>query len=456
MGDKGRRAADGGLKVVHARCAGIDVGKSEHWVAVDGSMDARPVRSFGGFTEHLESLASWLSSLGVDVVSLEATGVYWIPLFEVLDRAGFDVRLVDARATMQVTGRKSDVLDCEWIRQLTSAGLLRAAFRPSDRVCELRSYVRQRSRLAADRARCVQHMQKALAEMNVQLDSVLSDLMGATGQRILRAIVGGERDGAALAKHRDRRVKADEATVAASLRGNWRAEHLFALEQALERFDLLTAQIARADGRIVETVESLAGESRRPDGGDGSADGEPEAPPAKPARTAADRRLQGALRAMLGVDLTAIPGIGVGTALAIASEIGPDLSRFPNQAHFCSWLKLAPGTRISGGRPLRGPPPKRTNRAGQALRMAAASVRGSDSYIGACHRSRLRRLDSARANKATAHQLARLVYAMLTQGEEYVAREVDDFEAERRDRQIRHLKRQARRFNLALVDRDAA
>lgn len=452
MGDKGGRAAQGaGMEVVHPRCAGIDVGKSTHYVAVDASMDERPIRSFGSLTEDLESIAAWLSSMDVDVVALEATGVYWIPLFEILDRAGFEVLLADARATGHPSGRKSDVRDCEWIRQLARVGLLQGAFRPADRVCELRSYVRQRDRLAADRARSVQHVQKALAEMNVQLDGVLSDVMGATGQRILRAIVGGERDGAALARLRDRRVRADEAAIAASLRGNWRGEHLFALEQALERHDLLTRQIERADARIVETVESLAAESRDGD----AADGEDEAPLAKPARTPAGRRLQRALRAMLGVDLTAIPAIGVGTALAIASEIGPDLSRFPSQAHFCSWLTLAPGTRVSGGRPLRGPPPRRTNRAGQALRMAAVSARNSDSYIGACHRARLRQLDAGRANKATAHHLARIVYAMLTRGEEYVARQVADFETERRDRHVRHLRRQARRYNLDLVDRAA-
>ena len=432
MGSKRRQQA---MQVVHPDCAGIDVGKSAHYVAVAESASEHPVRTFGSFTDDLEAMAAWLRSCGVDIVAMEATGVYWIPLFDVLDKAGFEVHLVDARATKQVSGRKSDVLDCQWIRQLMSFGLLKGAFRPADRICALR-----------DRGRCAQHIQKALTEMNVQLDNVLSDVMGTTGQLILRAIVAGERDGAVLARFRDPRVKADAETIARSLRGNWRDEHLFAVEQALERYDLLTRQIERAEARIDALVEQVAG------GVDESA----AALLAKPAATLRQRRRQVALRAMLGVDLTAIPTIGYETALAIASEVGPDLSRFPSAAHFCSWLTLAPGTRISGGKPLRGPQPKRFNRAGQALRLAASTARNSRSYIGACHRARLRRLDAARANKATAHQLARLVYAMLTRGEEYVAREVADFEAERRDRRIRHLQRQAKHFNLKIVADEAA
>ena len=442
MGRKQQQA----MKVVHPNCAGIDVGKSSHYVAVDEAAAERPVRTFGSFTEDLEEMAAWLLSCGVDIVALEATGVYWIPLFEVLDRAGLEVQLVDARATKQVTGRKSDVLDCQWIRELMSFGLLKAAFRPADRICELRSYVRQRGRAVRDRARCVQHMQKALTEMNVQLDNVLSRIMGKTGELILRAIVAGERDGAVLARFRHRNVKADEATIARSLQGTWRDEHLFALEQALERYDLLTRQIERAETRIDDVIETISG----------GVDGSVVALLAKPAAKLAERRRQLALRAMLGVDLTAIPTIGVETALAIASEVGPDLSRFPTAAHFCSWLMLAPGTRISGGKQIRGPQQKRFNRAGHAFRMAAATARNSQSYIGACHRARLRRLDAGRANKATAHQLARLVYAMLTRGEEYVAREIADYEAERRDRQVRHLQRQAKRYNLELVEAAAA
>ena len=444
MGHKRKKA----LQVVHPDCAGIDVGKREHYGAVQEGAEERPVRRFGSFTDELQAMAAWLKSCAVDVVAMEATGVYWIPVFEVLERAGFQVYLVDARATKQVSGCKSDVLDCQWIRQLMSYGLLRGAFRPLDETCVLRSFVRQRHRLIKDRARSVQHMQKALTQMNVQLDTVLSDLMGKTGQAILRAIVGGERDGAVLARLRDGRVKADEATIARSLKGTWREEHLFALAQALERYDFLGAQIEQCEARMDRTLTSLASDTDLAETA-ASLLGAPGR-----ATRARGRRL--ALRAALGVDLTAIPTVGVETALTIAAEIGPDLSRFPSSEHFCSWLTLAPGTRISGGKALKGRTAKRFNRAGQALRLAASTARHNRSFIGACHRARLRRLDTPRAIKATAHQLARLIYAMLTRGEEYVEKGMEQFETERRDRQLRHLQRQARRFNLTLVDTEQA
>jgi transposase len=401
-----------------------------------------PVRHFGAFTDELEALAQWLCECGVRVVAMESTEVYWIPLYEVLDRVGFEVHLVNPRATKQVSGRKSDVLDCQWLQQLMSYGLLKGAFRPPDEVCVLRSYVRQRSRLGQDAARCIQHMQKALSEMNVHLDTVLSDIMGKTGQQILRAIVNGERDGAVLAEYRDRRVKADVQTIARSLRGTWRDEHVFALTQALARYDFFQVQIQACDERIAVTLETLSPDERESE------------PLAAPARGVRERALQTALRRALGVDLTAIPTIGTETALTIAAEIGPDLSRFASREHFCSWLTLAPGTRISGDKKLRGKPVKRLNRAGQALRMAATSARNSQSFIGAAHRARLSRLDTPRAIKATAHQLARLIYAMLTRGEEYVDRGIEQFEQQKRERQLRSLHRKARQLGLSLVGND--
>lgn len=428
------------LRIVNPDCAGIDVGKSKHYVAVDGARCEHPVRNFGPFTSDLESLADWLTECGIKIVAMESTGVYWIPLYEILDRRGFEVQLVNPRATKHVSGRKSDVLDCEWIWQLMSYGLLRGAFRPADAICELRSYVRQRDRLNKDAARSIQHMQKALTEMNIQLDNVLSDITGKTGLAILRAIVAGERDGARLAKHRNYRVRANETTIALALQGNWRDEHLFALEQALARYDFLRGQIGAVERRIRTVLVAIAA---------GDPDAEESESPSR------DATLQTALREMMGVDLTAIPTVGVETALVIASEIGPDLTRFPTCEHFCSWLTLAPGTRISGDRQLSGAAPKRVNRSGQALRMAAASARNNKSYIGAMHRARLSRLDSARANKATAHQLARLIYAMLSRGEEYVERGIETFEQQRREREFKNLQRRAKRIGMTLTE-DAA
>ena len=428
------------LQVIHPDCAGIDVGKSKHYVAVDPERSDPAVRNFRSFTDDLEALVQWLKECRVRIVAMEATGVYWIPVFEILDRAGFEVHLVNPHTTKQVSGRKSDVLDCQWLWQLMSYGLLKGAFRPADEICVLRSYVRQRARLISDAARCVQHMQKALTEMNIQLDEVLSDLMGKTGQQIVRAIVAGERDATVLAQYRDPRVKADSATIARSLRGNWRDEHLFALEQALGRYDYLQTQRQQCEQRIATTLTSTLLQKAVS-----------VEPLAQPARSAAQRALQVTLRRTLGVDLTAIPTIGVETALVIAAEIGPDLSRFPSEAHFCSWLTLAPGTRISGDKPLGGRPVRRINRAGQALRQAASTARHSQSFIGAAHRARLARLDSARAIKATAHQLARLIYAMLTRGEPYVERGIEFFESQRRDRQTYHLQRRAKQLGFTLV-----
>ena len=436
MADK-RKTAN--LEVVHPNCAGIDIGKKAHYVAVDAERFDEPVRNFGTFTRDLEAMAAWLRSCGVDVVAMESTGVYWIPVFEVLERSGLEVHLVNPRATKQVSGRKSDVKDCQWIRQLMSHGLLRGAFRVPDAICPLRAYLRQRDELVGERSRAVHHVQKALAQMNVQLDNVLSDIMGVTGQLIVRAIAAGERDGAVLAGFRDGRCKADEATIAASLEGNWRAEHLFALEQALERYDALEVQIGACEARVNAELDVLA----RNDVDDPPED--------KRSRKGRERKLRRRLKRMLGVDLLAIPTIGVETALAVAAEVGADLSRFPSAGHFCSWLGLAPGTHISGDRRLKGGPRRRSNRLGQALRMAATAARRDKSAIGAAHRRRLARMDTAKAVKATAHQLARLIFAMLTRGEEYVARDIAELEAERRERMILNLQRQARRLELELV-----
>jgi transposase len=425
------------LEVIHPDCAGVDVGGSRHYVAVDPGRSDEPVRSFGTFTDELEAMGRWLAECGVRIVAMESTGVYWIPVYEVLERMGFEVHLVNPRATKQVSGRKSDVLDCQWIWQLMSYGLLKGAFRPADEVCELRSYVRQRARLVRDRSRCVQHIQKALTEMNVQLANVLSDVTGKTGMRILRAIVAGERDGAKLAALRDGRVRADEETLARSLRGTWRAEHVFALAQAVERYDFFETQIGRCEAQILSAGESLSKDVEAGKRGSGRAWA---------------TRMRVVLHRMLGVDLTAIPTIGLETALAVASELGSDLSRFASCAHFCSWLQLAPGTRISGGKPLPGRAPAAVNRLGQALRVAATTARSSQSFIGASHRARLSRLDKPRAIKATAHQLARLIYAMLTRGEEYVERGIAHYEAVRRDRQLRALQRRAHHMGLTLID----
>ena len=447
------------LKVVNPDCAGIDIGKDRHFVAVAPERCSKPVRSFDGFTRDLEAMTVWLLSCGVKKVAMESTSVYWIPVYEVLERAGFEVMLVPPRMTKQIAGRKSDVLDCQWIWQLLSYGLLRGAFRPGDAVCPLRSYVRQAKRLIEDRSRCMQHMQKALTEMNVRLDSVLSDIMGQTGQKILRAIIDGERDPQRLASFRDRRVKASADTIAASLEGTWREEHLFALEQAVQRYDFLEQQLEDCEARITAQIDSLTPPDD-PTGG-GTVD---ETPVAAVSSSTASKTSRGAksvasnekatsqaLHAMMGVDLTAIPTIGVNTALVIASEIGPDFSAFPSTQHFCSWLGVAPGTRISGGKPLPGRAHKVINPVGQALRMSAMTARRSQTFIGAKHRARLARKDKPVAITATARELACLIYLMVTRGEEYVEQGMEVYEKRRLNRTFASLGRRAKQLGYELV-----
>ena len=456
MARKSRRTQR--LRVVNPDCAGIDIGKDRHFVAVEAERTEEPVRSFGAFTRDLEEMAAWLASCGVTKVAMESTSVYWIPVYETLERAGFEVMLVPPRMTKQIGGRKSDVLDCQWIWQLMSYGLLRGAFRPGDEVCPLRSYARQMRRLTGDRSRCVLHMQKALTEMNVRLDSVIANITGLTGQRILRAIIGGERDPERLATLRHRGIKADADTIAASLQGTWREEHLFALEQAMQRYDFLTQQIDDCEVRVMAEIERLTPPDDPPDGG------APDPAPGTISETASSRSANAAtndtgregiqplaLRKMMGVDLTAIPTVGPGTALVIASEIGPDFSAFPSAQHFCSWLALAPGTRISGGKNLPGKSPKAVNPVGQALRMAAMAARRSETFIGAKHRARLARMDTPVAIKATARELACLVYLMVTEGQEYVEQGIGAYEKRRLNRKFAHLDRQARKLGLQLV-----
>ena len=432
------------LRVVNPDCAGIDIGKDRHFVAVDPARASDPVRAFGGFTCDLQAMADWLSSCGVTKVAMESTSVYWIPVYEVLERAGFEVLLVPPRMTKQIAGRKSDVLDCQWIWQLLSYGLLRGAFRPGDAVCPLRSYVRQMKRLTEDRSRCVQHMQKALTEMNVRLDSAIADITGQTGMKILRAIIDGERDPQRLASYRHRRIKASADTIAASLEGTWREEHLFALEQAVQRYDFLDRQIEDCEARIAEQIDDLT-----PPDGPGGGDASHETLRAVGPMT--DKALTVALTAMMGTDLTAIPTIGPGTALTIASEIGPDFSAFPSAQHFCSWLGVAPGTRISGGKPLPGRTHKVVNPVGQALRMAAMSARRSQTFIGAKHRARLARKDTPVAITATARELACLIYLIVTRGEQYVEKGMQAYEKRRIDRSLANLRRKARTLGYQLI-----
>lgn len=430
------------LAITHPHAAGIDIGSASHYVAVPPDRDDNPVREFPGFTRDLHALADWLHVCKVDTVVMESTGVYWIPVFELLESRGFTVMLVNARHVKNVSGRKSDVLDCQWLQQLMTYGLLSGAFRPTDEVCVLRSLYRQRQKQLQGQGRQIQLLQKALVQMNIQLANVISDVAGATGQQILRAIVGGERDGYVLAAMRDKRIRASAEEIAKSLEGNWRAEHLFALKQALGAFDFIGSQVAECDEAIAAQLDRMR-----------AYDAEPQQPRKRGRpRNASKIDLRTRLFQLCGVDLTRIDGIDVTTAMTVVSEIGTDMSRFPTVGHFSSWLGLCPGTRITGGKILSSKTKRVVNRAAQALRLAAASLRSSKSALGAYHRRMCSRMDKPKAITATAHKLARLIYTMLTKGEEYVDKGQDYFEERRLERAKFHLAKRAEAMGMKLID----
>jgi transposase len=433
------------LTVVHPHAAGIDIGSAEHWVAVPADSDPQPVRRFGACTADLQALADWLQKCGVTTVALESTGVYWIPLFELLERRGLQVLLVDPRQVRYAPGRpKTDIKDCQWLQRLHAYGLLTGAFRPEDQVVVLRSYLRQRQMLITYASQHIQHMQKALEQMNVKLTEVVSDITGVTGMSIIKAILAGQREPAKLAKLRDHRCKQDEAAIGRALQGNWRAEHLFALQQAVELYEFYHRKLAECDRVVQEYLRSFEDQS----------DGKPlPYRPRKRKRRANepvfDARSQ--LYRMCGVDLTVIEGIEVGTAMVLLGEIGTDMNRWPSLKHFCSWLGLCPQHKVTGGKIISRRTRRVSNRAAIALRLAARSLHHSKSALGAFFRRMKSRLGAPKAVTAAAHKLARLVYSLLKNGAEYVAQTMEAYERTYREKTVENLTRKAKTLGYQLV-----
>ena len=435
------------LQHLNLNAAGIDIGSTAHFVAVPPDRDPQPVRQFATFTADLHRLADWLTACGVDTVVMESTGVYWIPLFELLEARGFTVLLVNARHVKNVSGRKSDILDCQWLQQLHTYGLLTGAFRPADEIVVLRSYLRQRATLVQGAAQHIQHMQKALQQMNLLLHQVVADSTGVTGMTIIRAILAGERDPQVLAQHRDPRCKNSVEVIAQSLVGTYRAEHLFALQQAITLYDVYQAQIVACDAQIEQYLATCT-----------PVTAEPPPTPGKPRpRTGNPFHFdaQAQLYRLTGVDLTRIAGIDSVTALTIVGEIGTDMSRWKTVKHFTSWLGLCPGTKVSGGRVLGSKTKPTVNRATTALRVAAASLSRSHSALGAYLRRMSAKLGKPQAVTATAHKLARLVYSMLKHGTEYVDAGQDYYERQHRERVVQNLTRRAKELGLVLVPEPA-
>lgn len=430
---------------IHPNAAGIDIGAETHWVSVPAERDPEPVRQFGCFTADLHRLAAWLKQCGVTTVAMESTGVYWIAVFQILEASGLEVRLVNARFVKTVPGRKSDVLDCQWLQQLHSYGLLSGSFRPDDQVCVLRSYIRQRERLTKSASVHIQRMQKALSEMNLQLHRVVSDVTGVTGMAIIRAIVSGERDPQRLAALKDPRAKRTATEIAAALEGDYRAEHLFVLHQELQLYDTYQQQIGQCDQQIEQCLSGFEPKSEE----------QPPLPPRakgkKPSRNAPQFDLRSHLYRITGVDFTQIDGLEALTVQTIVSEVGLDPTRFPTVKHFTSWLGLCPGSKISGGKVLSSKTRKVVNRAANSFRIAAQSLANSHTALGAFYRRIRNRLGPPKANTATAHKLARIFYRLWTTGDAFVDVGADAYEQQYQQRVLKNLQHTAKQLGFALV-----
>lgn len=443
---KAKSDGQAALTMVNPGAAAIDIGSTMHMAAINPEVDNNPVRAFGTFTGDLHDMARWFSASGVTSVAMESTGVYWIPAYEVLEQHGFHVILVNARYAKNVPGRKTDVSDAAWLQRLHSYGLLRGSFRPEAGVATMRAYLRQRERLIEYAASHIQHMQKALMEMNVQLHHVVSDITGATGMRIIRAIVAGERAPMMLAEMRDVRCHSSVETICAALSGNWRDEHIFALCQALELYDFYQGKIHECDRKLEVAIKALEigkGHDVRH---------LPKARHKTKQPNTPDFEVRSALYRVLGVDLTQIHGIGPSLALKLVGECGTDLAAWPSAKHFTSWLCLAPGNKISGGKLLSSKTRRSSSRAAALLRLAATTIGRSDTALGAFYRRLSARAGKAKAVTATARKIAVLFYNSLRYGMVYHDPGATQYEERYRSRVVANLKRRAQTFGFSLQE----
>jgi transposase len=425
------------------------VGNAEHYVAVPPGRSDPSVQTFGSFTADLHRLAKWLQACRIETVVMQATGVYWMAVYQVLESYGLQVYVVNAKYTKTLPGRKTDVLECQWLQKLHTFGLLNNSFLPPEKIRVLRTYLRQRENLVASAGTCIQQMQKVLTEMNVQLANVISDLSGKTGMAILKAILSGERDPQRLAALADRRIHASRQEIAQSLEGHWREDLLFVLQQVHDLYFFHLASLTDCDRHIEAHLKTLAGKV------------EVAAPPLTAANRLPNRKhipqtnLREELYRITGVDLTRIDGIQVQTAQVVISEVGVDMTRWPDEHQFASWLGLCPHNRITGGKVIRRGTKKVLNRAAQALRLAAQTLHRSKSYLGAKYRRLRARLDAPIAITAMAHQLARLIYRLLRYGTEYHDKGMQHYERQYRENQMKWLQKQAAQLNMQLIPAQA-
>lgn len=444
------RSDDPGLEVVHPEAAGIDVGNEAHYVAVRPDRDVDPVRRFACFTADLYRLANWLKSCGVKTVAMQSTGVYWIPLYDVLEERGFEVYLVNARHTKNLPGRKSDVQECQWLLKLHTYGLLNNSFQPTAEIRVLRTYWRQRAEHVRAAATCIQRMQKALTQMNLQLANVISDVSGLSGQKIVRAILAGERNPEKLAELTDPHIRASRAEVAKSLEGNWRPELLFVLQQEVDMYDTYQKRMLECDEQLKLHLKTFADKNPTPPPTASQSAHKPNKR-RKPRRNAPKFALSQELERITGVDLTRIDSIDAMTAQTVLSEVGLDMSRWKTEAHFVSWMGLSPDNRISGDKVLKRGTRPVVNRAATALRIAACTLLRSQSYLGAQYRRLRARLGPPKAITAMAHRLARLLYRMLKYGQQYVDKGSEYYEQRYRNQQILALHKRAANLGFQVI-----
>ena len=436
------------MPILHPHAAGIDVGAEEHWVCVPADRDAQPVQKLSAFTCDLHRLADWFTACRITTVVMESTGVYWIPLFQILEARGFEVALVNARHVKNVPGRpKTDRFDCRWLQKLHTYGLLAPSFRPPEDICQLRSLLRHRENLIRMTVKHIQHMQKSLDQMNLHLHHVISDITGVTGMRIIRAIVAGERDPRPLAQYRDYRIKSSADTIAKALEGDYRAEHVFTLTQSLALYDFTQQQIAACDQEIERVLATLDSQV--------DPDEHPLPPPTTthrhPQRNEPAFDLRTHLYRITGVDLTQVPGFQAPTIHIILAEVGLNMHQWPTDKHFASWLGLCPDNQIRGGTVLATGSRRVQNRASRALRMAAQSLRTSPSSLGAFYRRMRSKLGPAKATTATAHKLAKILYHMLKEKTSYRERGAEYYLHRDQERKLKQLRKQAKHLGFDLV-----
>jgi len=441
------------LEVVHPDAAGIDIGNESHYVAVPPTRDSESVRRFGCTTAELKEMADWLKQCGIRTVAMQSTGVYWIAVYDILEEAGLEVYLVNARETKNLPGRKSDVQESQWLMKLHTYGLLRNSFRPSQEIRTLRTYWRQRNDLVRAAGRHIQRIQKAMTQMNIQLANVLSDVSGMTGQSIIKAILGGERDPQKLAEFRDHRVKASKEEIARSLEGNWQEDLLFVLQQEQSGYEFCQKQMAECDQRIEQYLKQREDRSA---GATLPEEKRKERLRKKKKGNTPQFDLRAELFHMTGADLTQIDGVDVMTAMTILSEVGWDMSKWKTEHHFVSWLRLCPDNKISGDKIIGKGRLPTNNRATSALRMAASTLRLSNTYLGAQFRRLRTRLGAPIAIKAMAAKLARLVYRVLRYGMQFVDKGAEFYEAQHRTLQINYLKWRAAKMGLQIIEAPAA